>query len=333
MAEKKYLDLVGLGQYDVKIKGLIDNKEDAGVAQTKADAALASAKTYAEEKAGAVQTDLDALETLVGTLPAGTEATTVVDYVNKKTEGIATSDALATLQASVTAIENDYLKAADKTELAGKVTDEETARKNADDALDNRLKKTEAFFVTAEGETLDTALDTLIEIQTYIKTEGSEADEMVKNIAANAKAIADEQTRAQGVEDGHNTRIEALEAIDHDAYKAADTTLKNELTEAIGLKADKTTVDAIDGRLTSAETDIDNLQAAIAADGSVTTAIADAKKAGTDAAAAVTALESGQVATNKTNIASNLSEINALKDKVGDGFVAITESEINELFA
>lgn len=332
MAEKKYLDLVGLGVYDAKIKGLINNKEDAGVAQTKADAALSDAKNYADTKTAAVQGNVDTLKGLVGTIPASSDAASVVDYVDKKTAGIASSDALNQLQADVDAIEADYLKAADKTALEGEISTEKTAREEADSALDARLAKTEAFFVTTEGETLDTALDTLIEIQTYIKSEGAGADEMVKNIAANKKAIEDEAARAKGIENGHETRIAALEDIDHEAYKAADTALETKLNSSIATKADSSVVTGINTRLTTAEGEIDSLQAAIGTDGSVTKAIADAKKAGTDAAAAVSALESGQVATNKTNIASNLAAINALKDKVGDGFVAITNEEIDALF-
>lgn len=59
---------------------------------------------------------------------------------------------------------------------------------------------------------------------------------------------------------------------------------------------------ALASRVTTAEGEIDALQAAIADGGSVANAIADAKKAGTDAAAAVTALENGQVKTNKEAI-------------------------------
>ena len=58
----------------------------------------------------------------------------------------------------------------------------------------------------------------------------------------------------------------------------------------------------------------------------VTDSIADAKKAGTDASAAVTALEEGAVATNAANIAT-------LQGLVGEGFEPIPESFIRGLFA
>lgn len=58
----------------------------------------------------------------------------------------------------------------------------------------------------------------------------------------------------------------------------------------------------------------------------VTESIADAKKAGTDAATAVTTLENGKVADNAT-------AITALQEKVGDGYEAIPEADIQALFS
>lgn len=67
-------------------------------------------------------------------------------------------------------------------------------------------------------------------------------------------------------------------------------------------------------RVTTAEGEIDDLQAAIGTNGSVTKAIADAKKAGTDAATAVTTLENGKVKDNADAIAAiNNAETGILK--------------------
>lgn len=289
MAEAKpYLDYTGLGVYDAKIKALINTKEDAGVAQTKADAAELAAKNHTDTKVQAVQSEVDALETLVGTVPAGSAS--VIEYINKKTESIASDEALSALAGRVDTIEDDYLKAADKTDLEGKITSEVSAREAADAALDERLTKTETFFVTAENETLDTALDTLVEIQNYIKGEGAAADQMVKDIAANADAIEAEKTRATGAEGALSERIDVLEGIDHDAYKAADTALKGELTTAISAKADQTTVDALDSAYKSADSALSGriatLETAIGESGSIATDIANAKSEAIEAAAA-----------------------------------------------
>lgn len=78
--------------------------------------------------------------------------------------------------------------------------------------------------------------------------------------------------------------------------------------------ASDTALTALGERVTTAEGEIDDLQAAIGANGSVTKAIADAKKAGTDAATAVTTLESGKVKDNADAIAAiNNAETGILK--------------------
>ena len=80
-------------------------------------------------------------------------------------------------------------------------------------------------------------------------------------------------------------------------------------TNIVGYVQEKTSGIATDtaltelaDRVTTAEGKITNIETAIGEGGSVTNAIADAKKAGTDAATAVTALENGQVKTNREAI-------------------------------
>lgn len=70
-----------------------------------------------------------------------------------------------------------------------------------------------------------------------------------------------------------------------------------------GIASDKA-LEGLTTRVTTAEGEIDDLQAAIGADGSVTKAIADAKKAGTDAKTAVSTLETGKVKDNADAIAA-----------------------------
>lgn len=371
---KKYVSLEKLGLYDEKIKKVITDGDAAALQSAKdyadglasnydaagsANTALESAKAYADGKDPAIQAaqaaaeaaaaaasvadgkavaaqgEVDALEVLVGTLPEGTTATSVVDYVNKKTEGIATDAALGELNSQVaglqTAVQNittDYLKGTDKTALEGKITaaqdaankaqgdvntltqthatdkaalegaialkadqtaldavsavanaavkqsdyDTKIAALEAEDeriaglvateksraegieaGLEGRLVEVEAFFKLSEGEQLDTALDTLKEIQTYITGEGAAADQMVLDIAANKKAIEDHV------------------ATNHD-FAAADATLKEELNGEIAKKADKTTVEGIDGRLTTAEGKITTVEGKVSTlEGQMTT--------------------------------------------------------------
>lgn len=78
--------------------------------------------------------------------------------------------------------------------------------------------------------------------------------------------------------------------------------------------ASDTALTALGDRVTAAESEIDTLQEAIGANGSVTKAIADAKKAGDDAAAAVKTLEAGKVKDNADAIAAiNNAETGILK--------------------
>lgn len=340
------------------------NKTDIEAINHAETGILKTAKDYADGKAAEVQGNVDAvaedladLAEYVGTIPEGATATDIVGYVTEKTSGIASEGAMTELgnrvgvvEGKVAAIEGDYLKAADKTELEGKITAAQgavdalsgthaTDKKNLEDAialkaditamnevaavanaavkqadydvkvkalededarivglveaeaalaraeedkLDARLVEVETFFKTAEGETLDEALDTLVELQTYLTGEGAAADQMVKDIAANKTAIEDHV------------------ATDHD-FAAADVTLKSEIMTEVNKKADKTTVEGIDGRvgvnegkisalegrMDSAESAIGGLEAAVA-----TKAEAQAL---TNAVAALEGADAGQV--------------------------------------
>lgn len=194
-------------------------------------------------------------------------------------------------------------------------------------------------------------------------------------IVAYIKELVDaEKTRATGVEDGLDTRVKAVEAklgdgdgsiakqieaavkVETDARVAADGALDGKITTAQGAadkaqgdvdalkdvvasKAAASDVTALTTRVTTAEKDVDDLQAAIAADGKVTVAIADAKKAGTDAQATADKNKTDiaglttTVGGHTTTLSSHGDRISALETNVGDGFVAITNEEIDGLFA
>ena len=161
--------------------------------------------------------------------------------------------------------------------IEGLVATEKARAEGVEAGLDERLVEVEAFFKLAEGETLDTALDTLVEIQEYLDGEGAVADQMLLDIAANKKAIEDHA------------------ALDHD-FAAADATLKSELNGEIAKKVAQTDFDdleervevaegaigdvedratVLEGRMTTAEADIDALEAKVG-DKTVEAAIKDA---------------------------------------------------------
>lgn len=296
---KKYVSLDKLTKYDAKIKGVISDGDAATLGSAKAyadslasnyDAAGAAAGVQgkldeevirakaAEEaalKAGQdAQADVDALGTYVGTIPEGATSTNVVAYVQEKTSGIATSENLqeltnrvATAEGAINDIEADYLKAADKEALEGKITAEENRAKGIEGGLETRLKAVEDDYLKAAdkaelagdieaaqkaaddvqaemdafklaAEVGDAAVDTLKEIQTYITTDGAAAQKMTEDIAANKSAVEAVAGRMDTAEDA---------------------------------------IDAVEGRMDTAEADIDALQAKFGdGEGSVADMIADA---------------------------------------------------------
>lgn len=169
-------------------------------------------------------------------------------------------------------------------------------------------------------------------------------------------------TRVNAVEaklgDGEGSvskQIEAAVKVETDARVSADSALDGKITTAkaaadkaqgdvnalkdvAATKAAAADVTALTTRVTDAEKDVDDLQAAIAPDGKVTVAIADAKKAGTDAQATANKNKSDiaalttTVGGHTTTLSSHGDRISALETKVGDGFVAITNEEIDNLF-
>lgn len=165
--------------------------KDTAIAEAKqaGDDAAAAVKTLED---GQVKTNTDAIaavNTKLGAIPADKTVAEAIE--DAKTA--ATYDDTA-IKNRVKTIEDDYLKGADKTEVKNEIKTER-------DRLD-------AFLNAAEVG--DAAVDTLKEIQTYITTHGAAADEMVKNIAANKKAIEDEASAARANEQKNTDAITKL---------------------------------------------------------------------------------------------------------------------------
>ena len=288
--------LVGTLPADANVTNVVAyvDKKTAGIATDAALTELTNRVTTAEGEIDAIQADYlkaadktalqNAIDAEASRADAAEKANAAAikvvadDYLKAadktELEGKITAEATTARAAekanadAIAAVVADYLKAADKTELSNAIKAEEEARIAADEALDGRLDKVETFFELAEGENLDTALDTLVEIQAYITGEGAAADQMVLDIAANAKAIADEIARATKAEGDIET-----------AYKAAD--------------------EALDGRL-------DVLEAKFTGEGSVAEQIAAAKQAAIDAAAADATTKAGNAETAAKGYADQL---------------------------
>ena len=306
-------------------KTYADGKDAAIAAAKKAGDDAAAAAAVADGKAVAAQADVDALETYVGTIPEGATATSVVAYVDEKTAGIASDAALQALTGRVTqaeknidAIEADYLKAADKTELQGNidaVSGKVTTLVGTDTGKSVRTIANEELVAQLIPETAAESLDTLQEIAAWIQAHPGDASAMNQAITALQnlvgtipadvtdattivayiqKLVAAEKTRAEGVEGGLDSRIGALETAVGDGGSVAD-----KIAAAVKTETD----------------------ARIAADQAHDTAIAAAKDAGDNAQADVNALK------DVVDTKAAKSELTALSGRVDTAEGKITTLE------
>lgn len=176
--------------------------------KTEVDTAVADAK-----KAGTdAQTSVNALSDKVGTVPADktivqmiADAQAAATYndsavkasIKANTDAITKLNDADTVEGSIAKTVKDAV-AAEQKRAEGKEQANATAVADVKSRVDTFL---------AAAEVGDAAVDTLKEIQTYISTHGSAADQMVKDIAANKKAVEDEAARAKAEETKLNTAI------------------------------------------------------------------------------------------------------------------------------
>lgn len=216
------------------------------------------------DDASAMNKAIEDLETLVGVLPEGISASTVVGYIQEAVaaEKARAEAAEAALIARVATIEGNIGE--------GKV--------------DDRI-------ATAKGEAVSEAA--------------------AAAAAADAKVLSDAKAYADSKVTG---------------------------VDLSGIATNAAAIDALKTRMTTAEGDIDKLEAAIGEGGSVTLAIADAKAAGTTAQSQVSALSetvttlSGKVDGHTTSLSAHGDRLTALETKVGDGFTEISNAEIDAMF-
>ena len=181
----------------------------------------------------------------------------------------------AGLRTDVDAIKGDYLKAADKTALQEQIT----ANANA-------------ITLLTDGADPD-KVDGVKDLIDYVDNHGATVKGLQDDIAANAKAIEDEAGRADEAEKALAGRLDVLETIDHEAYKAADTALHTVISKEID----------------------DDVKAAIDAEVARANAAYDASGAASAAQAAAEATAAGALASAKTE----------LEGKIADGDAAVEE--------
>lgn len=212
----------GLGSAAYEEKGAFDAAgtgaaEAAKVLGTTADEAGTATVYGALKSAAAAQATADNAYVLPeggieADLSAAVKASLAkADSAVQDVSALATKDELGDVSDRVEAIENDYLKAADKTELEGKITSAETtAKAYADDIKEAILG----------GEGLKDTFDTLLEIQNWIEGDGVNTTELTKAIADETKAREEADTalsnRIKAYEDAKDTyaTVSALEEVE-----------------------------------------------------------------------------------------------------------------------
>lgn len=228
---------------DTELRGLISGLDTNKADKTKvAEDIAAAVKVEEEARIAAVSGVQNAVDTLSGT--HATDKKALEDAIALKADQTALDAVSGVANAAVAKADYDVkVKALEDEDarIVGLVEAEAQRAAGVEAGLEGRLVEVETFFKTAEGETIDEALDTLVELQTYLNGEGAVADQMILDIAANKKAIEDHV------------------ATDHD-FGAADEALEAKLNAEIAKKADKTTVEGIDGRLTAEEGKVSTLE-------------------------------------------------------------------------
>ena len=260
---KKFLDQGGVSILWGQVAANLQAEVDRAKAEEAKNAAAA-------KKA---QDEVDALETYVGVIPNGEDgnpvAASVIAYVNKKTEGIATDAALSELQETV----NNHTDAIDLLN-----SDAETVGSVANTATTIAAAKVAEIVANADAD-----FDTLKEIADWILNDTSGAADMANDIAAlEAKMAGVDTTVVASIA----SAIEAALKVD----SADKYALASELT-ALAARV-KTLEDAdLDNRVKALEDKFDG-------DDSVVSLIATAKQEAIDAAATDASTKANSAETN-----------------------------------
>ena len=257
------------------------------------DAAFATVESINATAQGYVNTAKTALE---GTATDTDESVTIAGakkYADKVAEAASTNASTA-LTTEIGKLKNDDAAVANQFV---------TAVKEANGIVTVERKALVAADIPELAQSKISGLDTALAGKQNNLTFDGDYEAGVNN-AATVSTVTSAKTALIGDTSADATTTDGNTIADVRRYVDAKT--KN-------IASDKALED-LTTRVTTAEGEIDDLQAAIGANGSVTKAIADAKKAGTDAATAVTTLESGKVKDNADAIAAiNNAETGILK--------------------
>lgn len=222
------------------LEGLVGEKAVATQIEEAVEA-LDLANTY--EAKGAAATAKGEIEAVIGEVPEGKTVAKMIEDA----QAAATYDDTE-LSGRVKVVEDDYLKAADKTELEGKITAEQTRAEGVESGLRTDVDAIKDDYLKAsDKQDLQTQINTIMnnpdtegvmnsinEFTQYIEEHGEIAEGFRTDIDANKKAIEDHETAAALV---YETKTDAAQKLT-DAKDYADGLHQTAMGEA-AKKVDK----------------------------------------------------------------------------------------------
>lgn len=235
------------------------NKTDIAAINNETTGILAQAKSYTDTESAKIEEALAELDAYIGDIPNDTEdgvANTIVEYINIKTSGIVTDAALEELQATVIQLENDidaveadYLKADDKTELQSDIA---AAQQTADDAQSSVQSLEE--YVGTEFQNLITG-----DISQLWDT-NSQQDERILALEETIDGLSGAM-HFEGVKTEIPTDVTGYESGDVIIVGNKEYVFNNGAFVEFGdASVNAKAITALTGRMDTAESDIDTLQ-------------------------------------------------------------------------
>lgn len=300
----KFVDRAGVSTLWGQVAAKVEAEATRAKAAEEANAAAAKA---AQDKA-------DANALLMGVLPEETDATTIVEYVNKKTEGIATNAALAELQATVTEHENSLAVLEGSVETAGSVA-----------YIANAAAVAKVAEVVAGA---DASFDTLKEIADWIANDTTGAAGMANDIAA-LEALVGEKAVATQISEAIDAALK-IEGVNKYAL-ASDLSALADRVKALE-DAGHVTQDAINAGVQEAKDYADSLASNYDAVGTAQ-AKADAALVSAKAYADGLAVNYDAAGTGAAQAAQALADAKAYSDINLATAKAYTDSEVAKIQA
>lgn len=279
-----------------EINGKLDLKADKTQVATDIAAAV---KVETDARVEAVQGVQGAVDTLSQT--HATDKKALEDAIALKADQTALDavSAVANAAATQTALQGEIDRAkGEEARIEGLVTAEAERALEVEGDFETRISAMEVFWDVTEDS--DGVINKLKEIQDYIAGDESGAAEMAGNIQANTQAISAMDTAYKAADTTLQGNIDALSGVVDTKAAASDVeALDGRVETAEG------DIEALEGRMDTAEADIDALQALFGeGDGTVADMIADAvaseaalRESGDEAAIAAAAAD----ATTKAN--------------------------------